>query len=90
MPPVLPVDFIGNESILKKIFSLNAFIYKTNRQTIKKLKLDNLIIITAYNPMYGLSMINQLNEYLNITTVMTVWIQHKSRIYNIEKQFCKK
>jgi hypothetical protein len=44
-------------------------------QTIKKLKLDNLIIITAYNPMYGLSMINQLNEYLNITTVMTVWIQ---------------
>jgi hypothetical protein len=25
--------------------------------------------------MYGLSMINQLNEYLNVTTVMTVWIR---------------
>jgi hypothetical protein len=48
---------------------------KVTRQTIKKLKLDNLIIITAYNLMYGLSMINQLNEYLNVTTVMTVWIR---------------
>lgn len=92
MPPVLPVDFIGNESIFKKIFSLNAFIYKNQlRQAIKKLKLDNPIIITAYNPMYGLSMINQLNEYLNIYYCYDGMDtqRHKSRIYNIEKQFCK-
>jgi hypothetical protein len=35
-------------------------------------------------------MINQLNEYLNVTTVMTVWIRKGiNQIYNIEKQFCK-
>lgn len=92
MPPVLPVDFIGNESIFRKVFSINTFIYKNQlHQTIKKLKLDNPIIITAYNPMYGLPMINQLNEYLNIYYCYDGMDtqRHNSRIYNIEKQFCK-
>lgn len=92
MPPVLPVDFIGNESIFKKIFSINTFIYKNQlRHTIKKLKLDNPIIITAYNPMYGLPMIKQLNEFLTIYYCYDGMDtqRHNSRIYNIEKQFCK-
>jgi teichuronic acid biosynthesis glycosyltransferase TuaH len=92
MPPVLPVDFIGNESIFKKIFSINIFIYKNQlRQTIKKLKLDNPIIITAYNPMYGLPMINQLSEFLNVYYCYDGMDtqRHNTRIYNIEKQFCK-
>jgi teichuronic acid biosynthesis glycosyltransferase TuaH len=92
MPPVLPVDFIANEAVFAKVFSINTFIYKRQlRKTIKKLKLDNPIIITAYNPMYGLPMINQLNEYLNIYYCYDGMDtqRHKSRIYNIEKQFCK-
>lgn len=93
MPPVLPVDFIGNESIFKKLFSINTFIYKTQlRKVIKKLKLDNPIIITAYNPMYGLPMIGQLNELLNIYYCYDGMDtqRHKSRIFDIEKQFCEK
>lgn len=92
MPPVLPVDFIKNESIFQKFFSINAFIYKNQlRKTIKKLKLDNPIIITAYNPMYGLPMIGKLNEYLNVYYCYDGMDtqRHKSRIYSIEQQFCK-
>lgn len=92
MPPVIPVDFIKNESIFKKVFSINAFIYKNQlRHTIKKLMLDNPIIITAYNPMYGLPMIGELNEYLNVYYCYDGMDtqRHKSRIYDIEQQFCK-
>jgi teichuronic acid biosynthesis glycosyltransferase TuaH len=93
MPPVLPVDFIGNETIFKMVFAVNVFIYKNQlKKTIKRLKLDNPIVITAYNPMYGLQMIGQLNEYLNIYYCYDGMDtqRHKSRIYNIEQQFCKK
>lgn len=92
IPPVLPVDFIKNESIFQKFFSINAFIYKNQlRKTIKELKLDNPIIITAYNPMYGLPMIGELNEYLNVYYCYDGMDtqRHKSRIYNIEQQFCR-
>jgi teichuronic acid biosynthesis glycosyltransferase TuaH len=92
MPPVLPVDFIRSESIFRFFFSINAFIYKNQlRKTIKELKLDNPIIITAYNPMYGLPMIGKLNEYLNVYYCYDGMDtqRHKSRIYNIEQQFCK-
>lgn len=93
MPPVLPVDFISNETIFKIVFAINVFIYKNQlRKTIKKLKLDNPIVITAYNPMYGLPMIGQLKEHLNVYYCYDGMDtqRHKSRIYNIEQQFCKK
>lgn len=93
MPPVLPVDFISNETIFKMVFAINVFIYKNQlRKTIKKLKLDNPIVITAYNPMYGLPMIGQLKEHLNVYYCYDGMDtqRHKSRIYNIEQQFCKK
>ena len=92
MPPVLPVDFITNETFFKNIFSINAFIYKIQlRKTIKKLKLVDPIVITAYNPMYGLPMIGQLNELLNIYYCYDGMDtqRHKSRIYTIEQKFCK-
>lgn len=93
MPPVLPVDFISNETLFKMVFNINVFIYKNQlRKTIKKLKLDNPIVITAYNPMYGLPMIGHLKEHLNVYYCYDGMDtqRHKSRIYNIEQQFCKK
>lgn len=92
MPPVLPVDFITNETFFKKVFSINAFIYKNQlRKTIKKLKLVDPIVVTAYNPMYGLPMIGQLNEFLNIYYCYDGMDtqRHKARIYTIEQKFCK-
>ncbi|MGZ0016175.1 glycosyltransferase [Yeosuana sp. AK3] len=93
MPPVLPVDFISNESLFKCFFKINVWIYKNQlKKVIKKYNLDKPIIITAYNPVYGLPMIGRLNEFLNIyycyDGVDTQ--RHKSRIYDIEKQFCEK
>jgi glycosyltransferase involved in cell wall biosynthesis len=93
MPPVLPVDFIRNDSVFNLMFGINAFIYKYQlRKTIKQLKLDNPIIITAYNPMYGLPMIGQLDELLNVYYCYDGMDtqRHKSRIYSIEQEFCKK
>lgn len=93
MPPVLPVDFINNETIFKLFFGVNVFIYKFwVKRIIKKYNLDNPIILTAYNPMYGLPMIGELNEYLNVYYCYDGMDtqRHKSRIFNIENQFCQK
>lgn len=44
-----------------------TFLYKTVlKKTIKKLKFDNPIVITAYNPFYGLSMLDKLGEKAHI------------------------
>lgn len=92
MPPVLPVDFINNESLFKKFFGFNTFVYKNQlKKIIKKYKLEKPIIVTAYNPMYGLPMLGQLNEYLSIyycyDGIDTQ--RHQSRIFDIEKKFCE-
>lgn len=93
MPPVLPVDFIKNETLFNFFFGFNAFIYKYQlKKIIKKYQLENPIIITAYNPMYGLAMVGKLNEFLNIYYCYDGMDtqRHRSRIYEIEKVFCKK
>ncbi|MFD0988919.1 glycosyltransferase [Mariniflexile jejuense] len=93
MPPVLPVDFLKNETLFKSFFSVNSFIYKNQlRKIIKKFNLENPIVITAYNPMYGLPMIGQLKELLNVYYCYDGMDtqRHRSRIFNIEKQFCEK
>jgi len=93
MPPVLPVDFIKNETIFNFFFGINAFIYKYQlKKIIKKYQLNNPIIITAYNPMYGLAMVGKLKEFLNIYYCYDGMDtqRHKSRIYDIETEFCKK
>jgi glycosyltransferase involved in cell wall biosynthesis len=93
MPPVLPVDFIKNKTSFKFLFGINTFLYKRQLlKVIKKQSMSNPIIITAYNPMYGLPMIGQLNELLNVYYCYDGMDtrRHKSRIFDIEKEFCSK
>ncbi|MFD1613463.1 glycosyltransferase [Gelatiniphilus marinus] len=93
MPPVLPIDFIENKSIFKTLFGINTYLYKRQLlKVIKKQSLTNPIILTAYNPMYGLPMIGQLKEFLNVYYCYDGMDtrRHKSRIFNIEKEFCTK
>ena len=93
MPPVLPVDFLNNESLFKIFFGINTAIYKNQiLKIIKKHQLNDPIIITAYNPMYGLPMISKLNEFLNIYYCYDGMDtrRHKARIYEIEEKFSKK
>jgi len=67
IPPGIPVYFLKNENIFNIFFGINTFIYKSVlKRTLKKLHFDNPIVITAYNPFYGLSLIGKLNEKAHI------------------------
>ncbi|WP_372746189.1 glycosyltransferase [Lutibacter sp.] len=93
MPPVLPVDFLKNEFLFKTFFGINAAIYKNQLlKVIKKLHMKDPIIVTAYNPMYGLPMIGKLNEFLNVYYCYDGMDtrRHRTRIFEIEENFAKK
>ncbi len=93
LPPFLPVDFIKWDKLFFPLFKLNVFIYKaTARKWLKKLGMESPISISAYNPFYGLYLMNQLNEKLNVYYCydgIDVG-RHGKRIYSIEKEFSQK
>lgn len=67
VPPVLPLYFLKNELIFNLLFKINAFVYKQAvRKAIRKLGLTDSILITAYNPFYGLAMDGKLGEKVHI------------------------
>lgn len=67
LPPVLPLYFLKNEKVFNLLFSINTLIYKRKlKKTIKKLGFKNPIVITAYNPFYGLTTLKKLNEKASI------------------------
>ena len=93
IPAGLPVYFLKNEKIFNFLFAFNMFIYKCIlKKTIKKLKFDNPIVISAYNPFYGLSMLNKLGEKAHIyycyDGVESGFFG--KRIYDFEDKFSKK
>jgi len=66
-PPMLPTDFTSNPWIYKIVSSFNFIIYKRLLKKIaKKISLENLILITAYNPRFGLGVMGYLKEYAHI------------------------
>lgn len=67
IPPVIPVYFLKNEKIFELLFKWNTFIYRLFvRRYIKKLKFENPLIITAYNPLYGYPLQKTLGEMAHI------------------------
>jgi len=67
IPPGLPVYFFKNEKLFNLFFKFNTWIYRrTVLKTMKKLNIKNPILITAYNPFYGLAMHGTLNEKVHI------------------------
>ncbi len=67
VPPVLPCDFIKNEVLFSLVFKINSIIYfRCLKKALKKLRMDDVISISAYNPYYGLALRNKLKEKLNI------------------------
>jgi glycosyltransferase involved in cell wall biosynthesis len=67
IPPGIPVYFLKNEKLFDLFFGINVFIYKVVlKRVLKKLHFDNPIVITAYNPFYGLSLIDKLKEKAHI------------------------
>jgi len=67
IPPGLPVYFFKNEKLFNLFFKFNTWIYRrTVLKVMKKLNIENPILITAYNPFYGLAMHGTLNEKVHI------------------------
>ncbi len=67
VPPVLPVDFIPVDAVFEILFRRNARQYRrTVRRAMRQLGFDDAIVVTAYNPFYGLPMIGKLDEQLNV------------------------
>lgn len=67
VPPVLPCDFIKNDVLFRFIFAINTSIYlRSLKRAMKVLGMKDVISISAYNPYYGLTLRNKLNEKLNI------------------------
>ncbi len=93
MPPMLPTGSVKNEKLLDKFYNWNTNKYKKEIKKIqKKFQLKDTIVLTAFNPVYGLAMINQLNEHTNIYYCYDGMDldRNNARTIELEKEFCKK
>lgn len=93
VPPVFPVDFLKNDKLFNRIFSLNVACYKlTLRRIVKKLEFNDPVTVTAYNAFYGLPLINQLKEKLNVYYCYDGLNlrRHGKRIIKVDEEFSSK
>ncbi len=93
IPPGIPVFFLKNERLFNFLFPLNVLIYKlTVKWAMRKLNFKNPIVITAYNPIFGLSLLNKFGEkshiYYCYDGVESVFFG--KRIFDIENKFLAK
>ncbi len=92
VPPVLPVDFIKNDAIFNFFFNLNTAVYlRQIRKALKKLDVKSPVVVTAYNPFYGLPLVGKLNEKLNIYYCYDGigTRRHGKRIFSVDEKFSK-
>jgi len=61
--PLLPINWIKNKTIFSICAKINSFLLKIGiKKQIKKLKLNNIVVINAFNPIYGYYLNKKLNE----------------------------
>lgn len=93
MPAVLPTASIKNNKILDLFYKWNTYLYGKKLLKIKKTyNLNNSIVITAFNPVYGLAMVGKLNERTNIYYCYDGMDlnRNNAKTIELEKKFCKK
>lgn len=67
VPPMLPFAAFGSGSVYKFLLKLNTICYAhTAKKALKKLEMDNLIAINAYNSIYGNNLLGKLKEKLHV------------------------
>lgn len=93
MPPVIPTASVKNRKILNLFYKWNTSIYR--REVLKiqrRYKLENPIVLTAFNPVYGLAMLGKLNEDKNIYYCYDGMDLERNNEETIEreKEFCQK
>ncbi|WMJ73208.1 glycosyltransferase [Cytophagaceae bacterium ABcell3] len=67
VPPVLPVNWLKNYSIHDQMLRVNAEIVR--RSVVKaseRLGINDPIVVSGYNPFYGLATAGSFNEKLNV------------------------
>ena len=68
MPPTLPINFIKNKHVYRFFSRINTIMYTEELENICwREQIFSPIIISAYNPTYGLEAIGKLHESLNIS-----------------------
>jgi len=90
IPPGIPVFFLKDERLFNLFFPVNVLIYKlTLKWAMRKIGMKNPVAITAYNPIFGLSLLNKLGEkshiYYCYDGVESVFFG--KRIFAIENRF---
>ncbi|MGE5424745.1 MAG: glycosyltransferase [Syntrophothermus sp.] len=91
VPPVMPFDF-KPEWLYKSLSIISYSIYRTwLRKAMKELKMKDPVVITAYNPFYGLAMLRKLHEKLHVFYCYDApdFRKHGKRVYSIEEQFSR-
>lgn len=67
LPPVLPINWIKNKSIYRKLLQLNAAIVKPFIvRAMRRLKMKDPIVISALQPFLGLPLAGKLGEKKHI------------------------
>ena len=65
VPPVYPVNWLSDSKVYKILLKQNARkIKKSIRKAMDSLDMHNPLVINAFNPTYGLPLVNQFNEKL--------------------------
>lgn len=90
IPPGIPVFFLKNERLFNLFFPVNVLIYKlTLKWAMRKIGFKKPIAITAYNPIFGLALLNKMGEkshiYYCYDGVESVFFG--KRIFEIENRF---
>jgi glycosyltransferase involved in cell wall biosynthesis len=63
LPPIIPVNFLKNESLYERINRQNALVSgRAIRKAMKKLGMENPVVINALNPGIGRYLAGRLNE----------------------------
>ncbi|MFP4289291.1 MAG: glycosyltransferase [Bacteroidales bacterium] len=93
MPPVLPVDFLKSDAVFEFFFQYNAQFYQKHLlKAMHDLHFKDAVVITAYNPFYGLPMLGALKESCNIYYCYDGMgtRRHGVRIFDRDERFTKK
>lgn len=65
VPPVMPINWMSDGKVYQQLLQWNAHkVKKCIKKAVQVLEMHNPIVINAFNPTYGLPLINQLNEKL--------------------------
>ena len=67
LPPTIPFNWIRSERVLSIVLSLNAWVIRKSLQSIlRSMRLDNIVLVSALNPIYGNKLVDKLGEKLSL------------------------